>query len=310
MPKISINELRKKRYYRFYESLLALSAILFFTFLIILSILSPSLATLFILCFSFVWLFRVTLICLHTLYGFKQMTRWNEVNWEELLASFQISKKVALQNIEKIKEISQIKEWKQRVQIDHNAFENEKDARFYNPYSITQTPIFAVYNEPVSVLKRSLEAIFNSKYPLDKICVFITQEDRVGEEFNSKFRNEISSFEWINAQNIQETNHDIVFSEDHLTMDYYNPEFDQLTLSDEKLNVIFVQHPDGIIGEMKGKASNESYAGRQISLFLKSKKIDSDLAITTSLDADSSVGKYFFHMLSYKYCVTPDRSQA
>ena len=310
MSKIYITELRKKKYYRLYESLLAISAISFFVILILLSYFNPTLATMFILSFSFIWLLRVSLICLHTVYGFKQLNRWSLVNWKEFLESFEVSKDKALIEISKLKNLSNIKEWHIRVDIDYNNFKSENKQEFLKPLGIYQTPIFAVYNEPVSVLKRSLKAILDSEYPLDKICVFITQEERVGEEFNLNFRNEISKIDWINSSNISELDHNIVFSEDHLTLDYCNDEFKNFNIVNNKLNVIFVQHPDGIIGEMKGKASNESYAGRQISLFLKSKNIHSNIAITTSLDADSSVSKFFFHMLSYKFCVTPDRDAA
>jgi Glycosyl transferase family group 2 len=238
------------------------------------------------------------------------MKRWQSANWNDILSSFVISKDEAIKEMKKIQSISNIKEWKTRVQIDINSFIEEKDNRFWNPFNIYQTPIFAVYNEPVSVLTRSLKAIHGSKYPLEKIIVFITQEARVGEEHNSKFREELGKIEWLNTANISEKNYDCVFNEDHINLEYSNLEFLNFNIDSTKLNLIFVQHPDGLVGEIKGKASNESYAGRQISLFLKSKNISSDIAITTSLDADSSIGEYFFHMLSYKYCVTSDRSRA
>ncbi len=309
MSRISIQELRTKKYYRFYEGLLAITALSFFSILVITSFTIPYYATIFILSFSFVWLLKVTLICLHTIYGFKQMNRWGEVNWDVLLNSFSISKDEALLQIENLKSISNIPEWKLRIQNDYNGFKEEKDIRFYKPLDIIQTPIFAVYNEPISVLTRSLNAIYESGYPFKNVVVFITQEDRVGEEHNSKFRSELEKLDWINASNISEQDNKIVFNENHVDLKYENESFKNFTISDSKLNLIFVQHPDGLVGEIKGKASNESYAGRQISLFLKARNIPSDLAITTSLDADSSIGRYFFHMLSYKYCVTPDRAR-
>jgi cellulose synthase/poly-beta-1,6-N-acetylglucosamine synthase-like glycosyltransferase len=310
MKRISIQELRTKKYYRFYESLLALCAIVFFVLLVVTSFLNPYYATIFILSFSFVWLLKVTLICLHTIYGYKQMKRWQSADWNKLLLSFQESKESAIIEMQKIRDSTNINEWKSRVEIDIKAFQEEKDVRFFNPFNIYQAPIFAVYNEPVKVLERSLKAIYESKYPLDKIVVFITQEARVGDEHNSKFRSQIGELGWVNSSNISEKQSDIVFSENHASLEFVNKDFQSFDILPNKLNLIFVQHPDGLVGEIKGKASNESYAGRQISLFLKSKNISSDIALTTSLDADSSIGEYFFHMLSYKYCVTSDRARA
>jgi Glycosyl transferase family group 2 len=308
MAKISIQELRTHRYYRLLEGTLAIVAISFFVILIFLSFFNPYLATIFIFCFAFAWLLRVTLICLHVLYGFKQLTRWEKVNWVDVLDAFKQSRTEGLKKVENIAMISNIKEWKTRVYRDLEAMKNERELVFQNPNNIKHMPIFAVYNESVSVLTRSLEAIYTSKYNLENIVVFITQEARVGEVHNSNFRDEISKIEWINASNLSEKNLEIVFNEDHVNLNYSNPEFTNYNISNNKLNVIFVQHPDGLVGEIKGKASNESYAGRQISLFLKAKSIPSNTVLTTSLDADSSVGANFFHMLSYKYCATPDRA--
>jgi cellulose synthase/poly-beta-1,6-N-acetylglucosamine synthase-like glycosyltransferase len=309
MNKISIQELRTKKYYRLLEGSLAIFAISFFVFLILLSYFNPYLATLFIFAYAFLWLLRVTLICLHTLYGYKQLRRWTSVNWTDLLDSFNKSYLLGLDKVESMKDISNIKEWKQRVNQDLEVFKYEKNDVFKKPLNIYHTPIFAVYNESVSVLTRSLEAIYNAGYPLDKICVFVTQEGRVGEDNNYAFRQQISELSWVNADNISEKDNSIVFNENHPTLNYTNQQFENFILSSDKLNIIFVQHPDGLEGEIKGKASNESYAGRQISLFLKAKQIPSNTVLTTSLDADSSVGVNFFHMLSYKFCATSDRSR-
>jgi Glycosyl transferase family group 2 len=309
MNKISIQGLREKKYYRLLEGSLAIFAISFFLFLILLSIFNPYLATVFIFGFAFFWLLRVTLICLHVLYGFKQMKRWNSVNWVELFNGFNVSHKIGVDRVKEIKNLANVNEWQKRVDIDYQTMLNEEDLIFQNPSNIYHVPIFAVYNESVNVLSRSLESIYKSGYSLDKICVFITQEARVGDEHNQKFRDEISAIQWINAYNISEKNLDIVYNSEHSIMDYKSKTFDDFIYSDKKLNLIYVQHPDGLVGEIKGKASNESYAGRQISLFLKSKNINPKHALTTSLDADSSVGLNFFQMLSYKFCATKDRER-
>jgi hypothetical protein len=309
MNTISIQNLRSKRYYRLLEGSLAILAIAFFVILIVASIWKPVWATVFIFAFSFAWLLRVTLICLHVLYGYKQLNRWNKIDWNFVLNKFDISLEEGLKEVDQFKSLGDNQEWKQRVQRDMDGYLSETDSRFLKPSQIYQLPIFAVYNESTDVLTRSLNAIYKSGYQLNKICVFITQEARVGEEHNSNFRSTISALDWTNTLNASCKDNNIVFNHDHTNLDFKLDEYADFELSNDKLNIIYVQHPDGLVGEIKGKASNESYAGRQISLFIKSKSIDPKLCLTTSLDADSSVGEYFFQMLSYKYCATPDRLQ-
>jgi hypothetical protein len=45
-------------------------------------------------------------------------------------------------------------------------------------------------------------------------------------------------------------------------------------------------------------------------LLVHAQNWDPEKVVITSLDADSKVGDHFFQMLSYRYCLTPDRLQA
>ena len=304
----SIKDLRQKKYYRFYEGFLAITFILFFLLIVFLSIFQTFIAANIIFGISFLWLLRVNLICLHTIYGYKLMQKWQKVDWLKLITDmskgFNYNKCVT-----NIKNISTTKEWSARIDRDINVIKNNQGTQFENPYNIYQFPIFAVYTESSSVLKRSLNAIFQSKYPLNKITVFITQEERAGEAHNALIRSEIQKCNWINSYNLSEKDNQFVFNDDHVNLAYESSSFASYKGCENKLNVIFVQHPEGLLGEIKGKASNESYAGRQISLFCKHNNISPEMAITTSLDADSAIGENFFQMLVYRFVATEDRKQ-
>lgn len=310
MSNLSIKELRTKNYYRWLEGSLAIATLSFFGFVVLLSFVNPYLITILIFCYSFIWLLKVTLICLHIIYGYKQLRRWQRVDWLELLKAFEKSKESGIGELQKVKNFSKIKEWQNKIEQDIKAFQTETNNIYHKPYNIYQFPIFAVYNESCEVLTRSLQSVYESGYPLSKICIFITQEGRMGEEHNLNFRKNIEQLTWVNTANISVLDLDTVFCSHHEQLDYNYPDFELFSIKEDKLNIVFVQHPEGLVGEIKGKASNESYAGRQISLFIKSKKIPASLSIVTSLDADSSVGKYFFHMLAYRFCATPNRARA
>lgn len=65
--------------------------------------------------------------------------------------------------------------------------------------------------------------------------------------------------------------------------------------------VLATYHPD-VIGEVKGKSSNEAYASKVAhDLLFVQKKLDIDYATVSSVDADSIFDKQYFSYLTYKF---------
>ena len=73
---ISILSLRKKKFYRFLESLLAIISIGFLVFLIILAWFNPSVYSILIIIYSFLWLLKFCLNVFYTIFSFKESNRW------------------------------------------------------------------------------------------------------------------------------------------------------------------------------------------------------------------------------------------
>jgi hypothetical protein len=66
-------------------------------------------------------------------------------------------------------------------------------------------------------------------------------------------------------------------------------------------SIFATYHPD-VPGEIKGKSSNEAYAGRQAyEILFKKGKLDLDYATVSSVDADSIFHKEYFSYLTYKF---------
>lgn len=72
-------------------------------------------------------------------------------------------------------------------------------------------------------------------------------------------------------------------------------------------SIFATYHPD-VEGEVKGKSSNEAYAGKVAydKLFVNG-KYDIDFATVSSVDVDSMFDKQFFSYLSYKFLSDPKR---
>jgi hypothetical protein len=304
----SIAQDRKTRRYRILEGLIGVTSIGFLILLLVVSIVNPVLAAVFLIVYSFMWLFKYTLNVIYTIYTYLQLRRWEKLDWIKLFGLLDKDQKKAIQLLNDFsdkysKKIDLPKKVKDQILV----LMRNKGTKFENPNNITQVCIFSIYNEGPEVLLKSLKCIYESKYHLDKIVVFVSQEGRYGEENNAKLREQVAKTKWLNTYNLGEKNLDTVYSTDHLTMEYTGKLFKNVEVLSDKLTVVFTQHPDGLVGEIKGKSSNEDWGGRQASLFLKSKGIDPQLTLVTSLDADSHIGTYFFHHLSFTYCTTLDR---
>jgi Glycosyl transferase family group 2 len=307
----SIAQNRKKLHYRFLEAFLGILTISFLGSLFFLAFYSPNILAVFLILYSFLMVLKVGLHGVYTIYTYKNLRRWESVNWKEFLSEISKDPANAKGLIDKmVSKYGQKIDWKTKLEQDLKSFEEIQGSKFSKPDSMVHIPLFAVYNESFEVLKKSVEKIYNCGYDLSKIILTISQEARVGEDFNRKIRENFEKENWTNCYNISEKDLNLVYQDHENLENYENDIWDQVEFKKNKLNIIFTQHPDGLIGEIKGKASNEDWGGRQISLLLQSKKIDPEICLITSLDADSKVGENFFQMLSYRYCITPDRLQA
>lgn len=249
---------------------------------------------------------KVSLHGIYTIYTYKNLRRWEEFFEEYDFKNFSLKSTIDL--LTKFKEkYKNLLDWKEKTETDIEVLNQNSKNKFADPRKIIQIPIFTIYNESAEILTRSLKAVFESDYDLQNLIVFISQESRYGEENNQKLRKQIEDLNWVNFYNLSENDLEIVYCENHLDLEYQKNTFDNVKLSKTRLNIVFTQHPDGLVGEIKGKASNEDWAGRQLSLFVKSRKIDPELVMVTSLDSDSRIGKNFFQMLSFRYCLTPER---
>lgn len=135
---------------------------------------------------------------------------------------------------------------------------------------MTHVVVIPNYQESVTKLRETLNHIANQTFPSKRIYVVLGMEKRE-EGAREKADILISEFE-------------------------------------DKFGSIFATiHPD-IEGEVKGKSSNEGYAGRVAYAKLVEKKIiDLDFATISSVDADSIFDKQYFAYLSYKFLNDPKR---
>lgn len=133
------------------------------------------------------------------------------------------------------------------------------------PSDIYHVVIVASYNESLETMRPSLKALVDSEYDHDRLIIVLAYEERGGEVDEVRIKK--------------------------LTEEY----------SGSFKHFYTIQHPDNIVGELKGKGANLTFAGRQLMPKLEGIKVDTDNVIVTTLDADHRVDKRYFASLTYAF---------
>ncbi|MBU1906976.1 MAG: glycosyltransferase family 2 protein [Candidatus Uhrbacteria bacterium] len=127
------------------------------------------------------------------------------------------------------------------------------------------------YQEDVSILERTIEAIERSAYPNDKIVIVLGGEEGDQEQFRK------------NAQQIYER---------------FNNTFHRL---------IITEHPKGLPNEIPGKGSNMNWMGHQVKKIIDEKlHIPYENIVVSALDVDTNVHPQYFACLAFNWLTHPN----
>jgi hypothetical protein len=131
---------------------------------------------------------------------------------------------------------------------------------------IIQLIILPTYNESADIIRSSLNGLVASGYPPEKMIVALGIEERAGQEA-------VNRAEIIKKE--------------------YGSRFKNFTIT---------SHPDGIIGELKGKGANQSWIAKQVKKeIVDPQNLDYDKILTSVFDIDTVVHSGYFHCLTYKF---------
>lgn len=134
--------------------------------------------------------------------------------------------------------------------------------------------IVATYKEELPILEKSIDSIVDAQYPKDRLIIVLAAEERAGEHTK-----------------------EVVAA---LT-ERYKGKFCDFIVS---------VHPDGIVGEVKAKGANATWAAKILKTRVQEMGIPLSQVIVSTADADTRFPAFYFACLTYNYCVTPDRTRA
>lgn len=130
--------------------------------------------------------------------------------------------------------------------------------------------IFAISKENIETVMSSVEALKNSDFPNNRIILVLATEKRFAE--NGK-----------------------------LIIDEVRKKYDN-----NFFEIISSIHPD-IIGEVKAKGANVTYAAKELVKYAQTKKIENDKIIVTTADSDTRFHHKYLSCLTYSYITNPNR---
>ncbi|MBI2644316.1 MAG: hypothetical protein HYW95_02285 [Candidatus Wildermuthbacteria bacterium] len=131
--------------------------------------------------------------------------------------------------------------------------------------------LIPTYREPLDVLRGTLLSLKNAHYPKERMIVVLGIEERAGPE-------------------------------GRMVASLLQKEFENCFF---RFHVAF--HPANIAGEIAGKASNETWAVKEVKKeIIDALSIPYDRILVTSLDADTIVYPEYFGRLTHVFLTTPD----
>ena len=260
---------KRTKLYRFLEILPGALSYAAVILLFILSYFAPILASIYLLLIISTTLVKAIAVAFRTWQGFETVKKAEKVDWRQRVLDLEKPHEA----YERLKETKS-----EKYGIDEH-IENLKKlsiaeaGRFPSPDKVYHAVIMVAYNEGLETIIPSIEAVLNSSFPSERIIFVFGYEARGGEEMRK------------NAREIKEK---------------YKDKFGGL---------IITEHPDGLRGEINGKGPNLCWAGKELSEYVKKKKLRRENVIVTSLDSDNRMSEGYLDYVAYEFITRENRQK-
>lgn len=254
--------------YRFFEILPAVISYGAIILLFVLSVIDPVLGAIYLFIIIASTLVKAVSVAYRTVQGYNVVKRAEKVDWrsrlEDLSDPHSAYERLRDDNDKSYHFDEHIENLKLMAAMPHE---------YPNPAKTLHVVIVAAYNEPIDILRPSLQALKDSTFPTERIIVALAYEERGGEEMaktakilKSEFRDAFKDF-------------------------------------------LLIKHPDGLSGEVVGKGPNLTYAGQKIAEYFKKRRLSVENTIVTSLDSDNRVHPKYLDSVAYEFITHPSRQR-
>ncbi len=258
---------KRTKMYRFFEMVPAIISYGAFVLLIVLSIVSPLLAAIYLMAVIIVLLVRATGIVYHTIVGHRRLVKSQRINWahrlgelEDPAAAFEKHKHTHDRGYGMVSHVENLR-----------LIAADDSKTFPKPSEMYNLVIIAAYNESYDVIEPTIHSLVQTTYDHSKLVVVLAYEERGGpeiektaERLKKKFAGKFNDF-------------------------------------------ITIKHPRDLPNEVVGKGGNITFAGKYMQQWFEDKKIEYKNVLVTTLDSDNRPHAAYFDYATYEYIVNEDR---
>jgi len=258
--------------------------------IIITSFFLPIWAAIFIVVFDFYWIFRVVYISYYSVKANNKLKEEKKVDWWERCQNIAHPKEYSTALKNRIYEFKQsLKEipfWqlKNRHILKKNIRQTKRfshDVKKLIPIqdqildwrSIVHVVLLPTANEPAEIIEPAIQSLANANFPKSQMIIILATEEREDPA------NRIPKVEYLKKK------FDGVFRDFLVTT-----------------HIVAA-------GEMKCKASNATFAARELMKYLDERNIDYKNVIFSNFDCDSVAHPEYFSALTYAFITNPKRLQ-
>lgn len=168
---------KRTRFYRFFELVPAIISYGAFVLLVVLSLVSPLLAAIYLLLIIITVLVKAVGIVYHTITGHGRLMKSQKIDWASRLADFEDP-------------VANYEHHKGAASKAYGALQHVENLRlaaadapaFPKPSSLTNLVIVAAYNEEFEVIDPTIQSVADTHYDNKKIVMVLAYEERGGPE--------------------------------------------------------------------------------------------------------------------------------
>lgn len=258
---------KRTKKYRFFEMLPGMLSYGAIILLIILSMVNPVLASIYLLTVILVAFVKAMAISYRMISGRNNMERATRVDWSERLNDLENPKGAYTRLIDKQSKKLLYEQHLENLRLMAAA----EEGYFPKPSNIYNVLIMPAYNESIEVIEPALKSVLDTTYDKKHLIIIFAYEERGGVE--------------------------IATTADTLKKKY-GKYFHSFHL---------VKHPKDLPNEVIGKGGNITYAGKWLKKYLQQQNIAFSDVIVTTMDCDNKSHRYYFDYLTYEYITHEDR---
>ena len=258
---------KRTKKYRFFEMLPGLLSYGAIILLIILSIVNPVLASIYLLTIILVAFVKTIAISYRVVSGHRNMERASRVDWGGRLLDLESPK----ESYSRLRDVpSGALLYKQHLE-NLRFMSAAEEGHFPKPGNIYNALIMPAYNESIEVIEPALKSVLETTYDKTRLIVVFAYEERGGAEIDKTA---------------------------HILKEKYGKNFHSFHI---------VKHPKDLPNEVVGKGGNITYAGKWLQQYLQHEGIAFSDVILITMDCDNKPHKHYFDYLTYEYITHEDR---